>query len=70
MMYGMESPGGMVWMVIMSVLVVIPFWRICAKAGYSGWWSLLILLPLANLGLLYFLAFAEWPAQRRSIQQQ
>ena len=49
-------------MVIMAVLIVVPFWRICSKAGYPGPLSLLMLLPIANLILLYFLAFARWPA--------
>jgi hypothetical protein len=68
MMYGAESTGSLVWMLLMSILVVIPFWKICSKAGYSGWWSLLMLVPLANLGLLYFLGFATWPVQRQSVE--
>ncbi|MFU8817286.1 MAG: hypothetical protein ACNA7W_18205 [Pseudomonadales bacterium] len=52
------------WMLVMAAVVVVPFWRICGKAGYSGWLSLLILIPIANLALLYFLAFSSWPGQR------
>lgn len=55
----------LVWMLVMAVIVVIPFWRICGKAGYSGWLSLLILIPVVNLLLLYFLAFSEWPSLRK-----
>lgn len=47
-----------------AVIVVYPLWRICAKAGYPGWLAMLALVPLANVALLYFLAFAEWPALR------
>lgn len=54
----------LVWMLVMAVIVVIPFWRICKKAGYSGWLSLLIVIPLVNLLFLYFLAFSQWPSQR------
>jgi len=54
----------LLWMIVMMILVVVPFWKICVKAGYSGWFSLLILLPLINLVFLYFLAFSEWPSQR------
>ena len=61
--YGM-MPGSWMMLVI-AVLVVVPVWRICAKAGYSGWLSLLVLVPVANLLLLYFLGFAEWPIERR-----
>jgi uncharacterized membrane protein YhaH (DUF805 family) len=65
MMHGTEPTGGLLWMLLMSILIVVPIWKICTKAGYSGWWSLLMLVPLANLGLLYFLGFSEWPLQRR-----
>ena len=57
--------GGPWMMLVVAVLVVVPVWRICTKAGYSGWLSLLILVPIVNLVLLYFLAFAEWPLERR-----
>jgi hypothetical protein len=49
----------------LPILVVWPAWRICSKAGFRGALSLLILVPLANLFLLFFLAFADWPALRR-----
>lgn len=55
------------WMMFfIAVLVIVPVWRICAKAGYSGWLSLLVVVPIANLLLLYFLGFAEWPLERRA----
>jgi hypothetical protein len=31
----------------------------------GGWMGLLVLVPMVNLILLYFLAFADWPAERR-----
>ena len=43
-----------------SPFVVIPFWFICKKAGFSPWLSLLNIIPLGNLILIYVLAFAEW----------
>lgn len=46
------------------LLIVVPFWKICEKAGYSGWLSLLVMLPLINIGFLFFLAFADWPRDR------
>ncbi len=52
-------------MLLVGLLVILPTWRICSKAGYPGWLALLFLLPVANLILLYFLAFAEWPLERR-----
>lgn len=68
----MMHDGGMMpgsWMMlVMSILVVVPMWRICVKAGYSGWLSLLLLVPIANLLLLYFLGFSEWPIERRPVR--
>ena len=42
------------------VMVIIPTWFICKKAGFSPWLSLLSIIPLGGLILLYVLAFAEW----------
>jgi len=60
------SGFGLLWMLFIAALVVVPFWKICAKAGYSGWLSLLVLVPIANIVFIYFLAFSNWPAQRGS----
>ncbi len=57
--------GHLLWMLLMAAVVVVPFWRICSKAGFSGWLSFLILIPMVNLVFLYFLAFSDWPANRR-----
>ena len=60
-------------MVVMLAIVMVPFWFILKKAGFSPWLSLLYLVPLGNLFLYYFLAFAEWkvvPAPRVGWQPQ
>jgi uncharacterized membrane protein YhaH (DUF805 family) len=62
--YDMMS-GSWMMMLFMGILVVVPIWRICVKAGYSGWLSLLVFIPIGNLFLLYFLGFAEWPLERK-----
>jgi hypothetical protein len=49
-------------MLIFGLILVIPFWQLFSKAGYSGWWSLLMLVPLVNLLTLYVFAFSSWPA--------
>ena len=49
-----------------TILVIIPFWRLCARVGLSPWLSLLLFIPLANIIFVYYLAFAEWPSQRGS----
>jgi uncharacterized membrane protein YhaH (DUF805 family) len=56
---------GPIHMLLIGLLLIIPFWQVFSKAGYSGWWSLLMVVPLVNLIALYVLAFSNWPAQRR-----
>ena len=47
------------------VVVLLPACRICIKAGYPSWAGVFALVPLLNLGLLWFVAFAEWPLERQ-----
>ena len=54
------------WMVAMTVVVILPFWFIFPKAGFPKWLTLLMLVPLINVILLYFLAFAKWPSVAKS----
>lgn len=56
-------------LIIICVLVVIfiwPWYRIFGKAGFSGWPALLMFVPLVNIAMLFYLAFAEWPALRNA----
>ncbi len=48
---------------VMAFMVYL-FWRICEKAGFPGALGLLMLVPIANLILVIYLAFADWPALR------
>jgi hypothetical protein len=56
---------GPVHMLVLGLILIIPFWRLFSKAGYSGLWSLLMVIPLVNLITLYVLAFSDWPALRK-----
>ncbi len=57
--------GSLIVTSIISVLVIIfvaiIWWKIFAKAGYSGALGLLMFVPIANLIVLLVLAFGEWP---------
>ena len=58
---------------VILAIVIVPFWFICKKAGFSPWLSLLNVIPLGNLILIYVLAFSEWkvmPAQQAYSQPQ
>ncbi|MDR3750320.1 MAG: hypothetical protein P4K94_02425 [Terracidiphilus sp.] len=46
--------------VVGLALVIVPFWFILKKAGFSPWLSLINIVPLGTLVLLYVVAFAEW----------
>lgn len=39
---------------------IIPYWKIFSKAGFSGALSLLMFVPLANILILYYVAFSKW----------
>ena len=54
---------------MLVILILLPFllWmtvRVLHRAGYSGWWSLLTLIPVANIVAIWVFAFADWPALR------
>ena len=36
--------------------------RVLHKAGYSGWWSLLMLVPFINIAMIWVFASSDWPA--------
>lgn len=58
--------------VVVAVIAVIVIWlvfviayiKIITKAGYSGWWVLILLVPIANIVMLLVFAYKEWPIQR------
>ncbi|MCL4424493.1 MAG: hypothetical protein M1299_01190 [Firmicutes bacterium] len=52
-----------VFLIVVAGLVP-PFWKIFQKTGYPGALSLLMLVPLANIFMLFFLAFTNWPIER------
>ena len=69
-MFGFGAPGGaelivLMFIALISVMVtVLPMWLICSKAGFPGWISIAMLIPFLAVILLFFLAFADWPALR------
>ncbi len=50
---------------IVMALFIAVWWKLIAKTGNSGALALLLVIPLANLGVMLFLAFSEWPLERR-----
>lgn len=48
---------------LLALLLIIPTWRICSRAGFSGALSLLHLVPvIGSFIVMAILAFSTWPA--------
>ncbi len=54
----------LIMVTVFPLLYIVPTWKILSKAGYSGAWSLLIVVPLLNLIMLWVFAFSAWPRER------
>jgi len=70
-----DSSSGAVGVVILLALYLALFavfvWadvRIIKRAGYSGWWFLLGVVPLLNIVMFLVFAFKQWPIQRELAQ--
>ncbi len=61
-----ESLSIIVMCLIVGIVAVVAFWRICAKAGFPGWYRVGVVIPMVNIVLVLFLGFAEWPLERMS----
>ncbi len=70
------TPGPMEMLVVLFIsafaliLPVIAFWKICSKAGFPGALGFLMIIPIANIILPFYLAFTEWPALRGDGQSE
>ncbi|HLA84593.1 MAG TPA: hypothetical protein VJL29_07345 [Thermoguttaceae bacterium] len=62
MAYLMAGPCELFFVVLMSIAIVFPFWLIFQKAGFPGALALLMLIPLVQIVMIFYLAFADWPA--------
>jgi uncharacterized membrane protein YhaH (DUF805 family) len=77
---GELGPILMLIILIFSVLVTLIFiaitalvyGKIFAKAGFSWALALLMVVPVVQLIMLFYLAFADWPVHRelRQLRQQ
>ena len=47
------------------VLSIVAGVKVIAKAGYSGWWFLISLVPIVGFGMFLVFAFSKWPIQQR-----
>ena len=63
---------GIFFGLIAVAIKALIFCKICSKAGYSWALGLLILVPIANIIMAFYIAFADWPVQKelRSLKKQ
>ena len=53
--------------VLVVAVMIWPYWRIFRKAGFAPWLALLMIVPAANIIMIFFLAFARWPALDKAL---
>lgn len=65
----MHHPLGPIsWLIILVVTLAMfyPYIRILRRTGHSGWWVLVMFVPLVNMIMIWVFAFAKWPTVDRS----
>ena len=57
---------------VVTAIKILIICKIFSKAGFCWALGLLMLVPIANIVMAFFLAFADWPIQKelRSLKQQ
>ena len=55
--------GGL-FAVAIWVIFLIAYVKIISRAGYSGWWVLVMFVPILNIVMLLVFAYKEWPIQQ------
>jgi uncharacterized membrane protein YhaH (DUF805 family) len=61
-----DTFSGFVIIAVLVAITVVPFIRIFQKAGRTGWWAVLMLIPVVNIVVLWIFAFSQWPALDRN----
>lgn len=62
----------MLFALLVSILMVVVYCKICSKTGYHWALGLLMFVPVANVILPVILAFTDWPIHKelRQLKQQ
>lgn len=51
--------NGLIWVLVVAVLVIVPFWKILPRYGISKYFAVLTIIPAIALVLLWIIAFKE-----------
>jgi hypothetical protein len=65
MFEGLFQPIHLLLLAVVGLVVLIPYWQIFKKAGFSPWLALLTMIPFVGVFPLYYLAFAKWPTNSK-----
>lgn len=57
--------GSLLILVVLIAIHVLVFGAVALKAGFSRWWSILMVLPLINVIAIWVFAFIDWPAENK-----
>ena len=63
---GLFAGLGVLLFVYLGILVlsVVAAVKVVTKAGYSGWWVLITVVPLVGTVFIFIFAFSTWPVTR------
>ena len=56
----------LIFVVLPAILMLWGAWHGVRRAGYSGAWVLILLIPVVNLIMMYVFAFSTWPIEGRA----
>jgi hypothetical protein len=55
-----------IWYLLVSLgfmaVLIFPCMRIVQRTGHSGWWTLLLFVPIIGVFAPWILAYIRWPA--------
>ena len=57
---------------VLPFFIIFCLWlgyRILEKAGFEGWWTLILLIPIVNILMIWYFAFNQWPNLQKGIEQ-
>lgn len=55
------------WVIVAVALAtaIVPSVKVLGKAGFSGWWVVLLFVPVVNIVAIWVFAFVDWPSLSR-----
>ncbi|MBK0397774.1 hypothetical protein H0I76_01110 [Limibaculum sp. M0105] len=56
---GGGHPMGLIGFLVISVLLIVPFWKLLPRFGIPSWVALAAIIPLGAIVLLWVMAFRD-----------